>query len=445
MIELLKYYAKRIYLLLAFTGLLLIAQYFGDFFGVTVIWFFIWAIAYRLGTEERMQNTWQYFQSLPLRFSQKVLVKIGIPLALYMVLLLLAGPSDTSYQMPTHFLSHAFGIAAMMVAVSLTARSVTTFVLMALIASGFVYGLDNPPTVTIVGVLALAHALYHLSDYRLPRGRIFVGGLVFAIALMFAHRSIMTTMTFQMLKDEDLASRLLAADLILEDDRENADAQSVLASSLSQDLSARELKQTLRLIRRYDIALNYSESVYWKYIERDVESREIMLDRLDEIHPDKAWFTSESFRDRTEALVLRGDRRCTDDCQALADLLAATYLSHPTGETRLVTYLQSNSRQKVEYALLIIEQQPEIILKDELRRLQERTQDESMRVRLDLLLNDWKSERLGRDLSERIGDIVDKYINEKLSKSERRKLRKSLQKAFDEIEAEFGEDAAEKP
>ena len=436
MIEIFKYYGKRVQLLVAFTLILIIGKQFADFGSSMLINFFIWAMAYRLGTEERMQGTWQYFQSLPLKFSQKILIKVVVPFLIFISLLFLAG-ADQSYQMPTQFISQVIALAAVMVAVSLSAKGVTSFVLMGVVGNFIVYAIDYPPNNSIVAALALAHAVYYLSDYRLNRGRSVALGVVVAVGLMFLHQSIVGAMITNMLKSSELEERLFAAEYILDEGEHDQDARAVVAASLTEQLSPRQLRRVLRMIDRYDIGLTYPESVYWRYIERDAVSREAIFDYLEDVEMGTDFYRSQSFRDQSESLVLTGSDGCRDDCQALADLLAPHYMSLPDAEQRLKAYLESNQWQQIEFALLIIERQPEIILKDDLKALLERVKDEGMKVRIELLINDWKSDRLGHELSEKIGDMVDRYLNENLSKEERRKVRQALREALDDIEVDI--------
>ena len=188
----------------------------------------LWVFAYRLVAEERNNRTWNFFQSLPIPFAQKALVKIVAPVMLMFALQMLGLDARETFSYPLGAASYYFALSVVMVTASILANSVVTFLIYALICFAFFSMPETPSGQIFFAGLGLTLSVFYLSDKRLPWQKLFTGGTIAAIGISLIHHQIVTQLLYGMLDSGRPRSQVDAAELILEENEDHEKARKTV-------------------------------------------------------------------------------------------------------------------------------------------------------------------------------------------------------------------------
>jgi hypothetical protein len=394
------------------------------------------ALAYRFNTEERIKKSWAYFQSLPLTFWHKAVIKIAVP---FIILTLLLGLSSIAishnYAYPSQTMLIGFmNLAAPLVLSSLLAKSLIQFIILLPICILPLAAVDPSwLQITIIG-LELGYAYYTLSEKRLNFPKTMMAAFLLTTPLAAADYQINQWLLQNMLKSPELDRRLDAARLLLNDNTNHAAARRTLNDALMEEsLSSPALQRTLRMMDRHDIVADIPPARFWQLIEQDRTMREAIFEYLDDIKDEADWIHSLSFFQRAEAISLRGTLPCSDDCAELADLAENIIFNIEGGAEHIRSLLQTENLLHLDYALLILGAQRELPFREDLIALVPELAQKhpELTKRINDLLLEPDNDRFFENLGEEIRVRIEREINENLGPEERRRIKKELRRSLD--------------
>ncbi|MDA9793382.1 hypothetical protein N9B72_02240, partial [Bacteriovoracaceae bacterium] len=302
--------------------------------------------------EDKSARNWEFFNSLPISFSKKSVMRIAVPF----IIILISGLANSDTSLSYHFISGGLlanlVTASLLTFASIISVSMGSYILVGMGLQLLLGVLSFIPYVSILAVvLLLALSVLVLSKYRLDNAKyLSIAGAV-AIVLMIMAAVTRTFFLNSYMNTGDLRTSIFSAKILLNDKNSNQKAKIILSDKLFDNPDSWTVNMVLDSFSDADVALPVDEHKWKLLLKNNPNKREDLLSYLKSKYQQYTWLNHRALFD-VEDMILADSNKCVNACDDLAELVSK-------GETSIVWervkgYLVSSSAQKNIYGLKVL-------------------------------------------------------------------------------------------
>lgn len=311
---------------------------------------FSWFFLYRLNVEEKKMRSSEFFNSLPLKFYEKAVIKIALPFLIVMAAGLVGIEYSFNYYLVSGGFASDLSSAALLTFASIVTTSLGSYILLGLGLNILIGIISFVPYVSVLATLVLlALSILFLSKHRLDSSKyVSIAGGV-AIVIMIIISISRNEFLHLVMKTGDKRSSMFSAKILMNDGSQKAIIH--LGDQLQNKPDSWTLQMVLDSFEGADKALPLDEGKWKILIQNNPDHREEIIEHLRRKRKMYSWINHDSMAD-VEDMVLTGDDACEDECHDLARLVASLDVINLS---RVEKYLDSGRNQQILYAMEIIE------------------------------------------------------------------------------------------
>lgn len=310
-----------------------------------------WVFPYLLNVEEKSTRSFEFFQSLPISFVEKVILKIVFPFLVVFFLQYINERDNFSYNLVNgNFLSLLVFSSILVFSSLVTSKAIHYIGLSVILAfvSKILSLVDFVPLLFLLVYMNLSILI--LSNYRLNKTKyISIFGVV-SIAILVLVSLSKNLLLNKFMYSSDYRTAVLSSAIQL--NRGSQQAQVLLTDNLMNKQDEWTIDTVLESFSDAGKAIPIDQTKWKILLQNNPDKREEILDHLRDNKEKYQWLNHGNLLE-VEQMILIGGDNCSDACRSLAKLVVSqdeTILWETVRE-----YLNSSLIQKVIYALIIID------------------------------------------------------------------------------------------
>lgn len=310
-----------------------------------------WVFPYLLNVEEKSTKSFEFFQSLPISFVEKVMIKIVFPFLMVFFLQYINERDSFTYNLVTgNFLSLMVFSAILVFTSLVTSKAIHYIGLSVILAfvSKVLSLVDFVPMLFLLVYINLSILI--LSNYRLNKTKYISIFGVISIAILVLVSLSKNLLLNKFMYSSDYRTAVLSSAIQL--NRGNQQAQVLLTDKLINNQDEWTIDMVLESFDDAGKAIPIDQTKWKILLQNNPEKREEILDHLRENKDKYQWLNHGNLLE-VEQMILIGGDRCSDACRSLAKLVVSqdeTIIWETIRE-----HLHSSSLQKIIYALIVID------------------------------------------------------------------------------------------